>query len=80
MLFYKRVPAKTMLAGSNDTLQLRVMALVAWLAATVLFAVLAIYAHSTAWDAGEQTFLGLATTVGGFGIGRLTGERSAHSG
>ncbi len=75
MWFYKQVPVRTVLAGSESELRLRVGVVLAWLASVVILVVLAIAAHASKWEAGATAIINVAIGISGVGLGSIIGEK-----
>jgi hypothetical protein len=67
-----------MLAGAaTEVLRLRLLAVVVWLVALLLFGVLSLVAYQIGWADGAKSILTFATgLVGGGGVGTILGEKS----
>jgi Trk-type K+ transport system membrane component len=75
MWFYKQEIKKSVLAGSETELKLKVGVLFAWLFTILVLVGLAIYAHATQWEAGSTSIFSLASGITGVGLGSIIGEK-----
>ena len=81
MWFYQRQMKKSVLAGGESELKLKLGVLYAWLGSILILAALAIWAHTTQWEAGATSLFSLASGIAGVGIGSIIGEKKgAESG
>jgi Trk-type K+ transport system membrane component len=75
VLFWKQETKKSVLAGSETELKLKVAVIFAWLVSILALAGLAIYAHASSWETGSTAFFSLASGITGVGLGSIIGEK-----
>ena len=75
MWFYKKELRKSVLAGAETELKLKVGVLCAWLVSILALSGMAIYAHAAQWEAGATALFNLASGITGVGVGSIIGEK-----